>query len=51
MDFNPNKTLIKIIKKVHLVVLIFEIFILVLMKGGTKIHGKKKKIFFKELSN
>ena len=45
MDFNPNKTLIKIIKKVNLVVLILETFILVLMKSGTKIHGKKKDFF------
>ena len=39
MDFSPNKTPIEIIKKVLLVVLILETFILVLMKSGTKIHG------------
>ena len=41
MDFNPNKTLIKIIKKVNLVVLILETFILVLMKSGTKFMERK----------
>ena len=40
MDFSPNKTPIKIIKKVLLVVLILEMFILILIKNGTKIHGK-----------
>ena len=40
MDFNPNKTPIEIIKKVLLVVLILETFILILIKNGTKIHGK-----------
>ena len=37
MDFSsPNKTPIEIIKKVHLVVLILETFILILIKNGTK---------------
>ena len=40
MDFSPKKTPIEIIKKVHLVVLILETFILILIKNGTKIHGK-----------
>ena len=40
MDFSPNKTPIEIIKKVLLVVLILETFILILIKNGTKIHGK-----------
>ena len=40
MKFSPNKTPIEIIKKVLLVVLILETFILVLMRSGTKIHGK-----------
>ena len=40
MDFSPNKTPIEIIKKVLLVVLILEMFILILIKNGTKIHGK-----------
>ena len=44
MKFSPNKTQIEIIKKVHLVVLILETFILVLMKSGTKIHGKNLSI-------
>ena len=39
MNFSPNKTPIEIIR-VLLVVLILETFILVLMKSGTKIHGK-----------
>ena len=40
MNFSPNKTPIEIIKKVHSVVLILKTFILVLMRSGTKIHGK-----------
>ena len=40
MDFNPNKTPIEIIKKVLLVVLILEMFILILIKNGIEIHGK-----------
>ena len=41
MDFSPNKTPIQIInKKVLLAVLILEMFILILIKNGTKIHGK-----------
>ena len=40
MKFSPNKTPTEIIKKVLSVVLILETFILVLMKNGTKIHGK-----------
>ena len=40
MDFSPNKTPIEIIKKVLLVVLILETFILILIKNGTNIHGK-----------
>ena len=40
MDFSPNKTPIEKKKKVHLEVLILETFILVLMRSGTKIHGK-----------
>ena len=40
MNFSPNKTPIEIIKGVVLVVLILETFILVLMRSGTKIHGK-----------
>ena len=35
MDFNPNKTPIEVIKKVHLVVLFLET-----LKSDTKIHGK-----------
>ena len=34
------KHLLKWLKKVHLVEHILETFILVLMKSGTKIHGK-----------
>ena len=40
MDFSPNKTPIEIIKKVLLVVLILEMFILILIEIGIKIHGK-----------
>ena len=40
MDFSPNKTPIKIINKVLLVVVILEMFILILIKNGTKIDGK-----------
>ena len=40
MDFSPNKTPIEIIKKLLLVVLILEMFILILIKNGTKIHEK-----------
>ena len=40
MDFNPNKTTIEIIKEGAFVVLILETFILVLMRSGTKNHGK-----------
>ena len=40
MNFRPNKTPIEIIKKVHLVVPILETFILILIKNGTKTHGK-----------
>ena len=40
MDFSPNKTPIEIIKEGALVVLILEMFILILTKNSTKIHGK-----------
>ena len=40
MDFSQNKIPIEIIKKVLLVVLILETFILILIKNGIKIHGK-----------
>ena len=40
MGFSQNKTPIEIIKEGAFGVLILEIFILVLMKSGTKIHGK-----------
>ena len=40
MNFNPNKTPIEIIKEGPFGVLILETFILVLMRSGTKIHGK-----------
>ena len=40
MDFSPNKTPIEIIKKVLLVVLIIEMFILILIENGIKIHEK-----------
>ena len=40
MNFSPNKTPIEIIKEGAFVVLILETFILVLMRNGTKIHGK-----------
>ena len=43
MDFGTNLTPIKVIKKVHLVPLILETFILVLMIGGTKTAGKNSK--------
>ena len=36
MNFSPNKTPFEM----HLALLILETFILVLMKNGTKIHGK-----------
>ena len=38
MNFNPNKAPIKVIRSLE--VLILETFIQVLMKSGTKIHGK-----------
>ena len=40
MDFSPNKHHLKKLEKVGLEVLILETLILVLMKNGTKIHGK-----------
>ena len=40
MNFRPNKTPIEIIKMVLLVILILDTFIQVLMRSGTKIHGK-----------
>ena len=40
MNFNPNKRTTEIIKEGALVVLILETFMLVLMRSGTKIHGK-----------
>ena len=40
MKFSPNKTPIEITKEGYSVVLILETFILVLMRSGTKIHGK-----------
>ena len=40
MDFSPNKTPIEITKNVLLVVLILEMFLLILIKNGIKIHGK-----------
>ena len=40
MNISPNETAIEIIKEVAFGVLILEAFILVLMKNGTKIHGK-----------
>ena len=40
MDFSPNKTPIEKIKEDVLVVLILEMFILILIKNGTKVHGK-----------
>ena len=40
MDFKPNVSPVKIIKKVHLVVLILEAFILVLMIDFIKTVGK-----------
>ena len=40
MNFSQKKHQLKYEKKVHLVVLILETFILVLMENGTKIHGK-----------
>ena len=40
MDFGANKTPVEIIKKVRLEVLILETFMLLLMKSGTKNHGK-----------
>ena len=40
MDFSPNKTPIEIIKEGALVVLILETFILMLIRSGTKNHGK-----------
>ena len=39
MSFNPNKTPIEILKKVHLVELILEIYIQVLMVNGIVIVG------------
>ena len=44
MDFNPNKTQIQIIKEGALVVLILEMFILLLIKNGIKIHGKNLSV-------
>ena len=40
MEFNLNKSPIEIIKRVNLVVLILETFIMVLMENGTKINVK-----------
>ena len=40
MNLSPNKTPIEIIKEGAFAVLILETFILVLMRNGTKIHGK-----------
>ena len=40
MNFSPNKTPIEIIKNALLVVLILEMFILMLIKNGTKMQGK-----------
>ena len=40
MDFGTNKTTVEIIKKELLKKLMSETFILVLMIGGTKTHGK-----------
>ena len=40
MDFSRNKTPIEVVREGALEVLILETFILVLMKNGTKIHGK-----------
>ena len=45
MDFSPNKTPIEIIKKVLLAVFILVIFILILIKNGTEIHGKNLFIY------
>ena len=41
MDFNPNKIPIKTIKEGEFGGTYFRVFILVLMRSGTKIHGKK----------
>ena len=40
MNFSPNKTPVEIIKEGVFEVLILETFILVLIRSGTKIHGK-----------
>ena len=40
MNFSPNKTPIEIIKEGAFGGAILEKFILVLMRSGTKIHGK-----------
>ena len=40
MNFSPNKTPAQIIKEGALAVLILEMFILILIKNGIKIHGK-----------
>ena len=40
MDFGANKTLVEIIKEVHLEELILETFILILMVNGIESHGK-----------
>ena len=40
MNFSSNKTPAQIIKVGALAVLILEMFILILIKNGIKIHGK-----------
>ena len=40
MDFGANKKPVEVIKKARLKGHILQIFILVLMKNGTKSHGK-----------
>ena len=40
MDFGANKTSVEVIKEVSFVGTNLQIFILVLMVNGTKIHGK-----------
>ena len=40
MNFSPNKTPIEIIKEGAFGSTILETFIVVLMRSGTKIHGK-----------
>ena len=47
MDFSPNKKTIEIIKEGAFEGTFLETFILILMRSGTKIHGKN--LFIKKI--